>query len=62
MNKKNILYAGLGLWLSGLLVGANVVDFLPGEPSWPSWVILVIGLFVGFASLLRLLRAIRQTE
>jgi hypothetical protein len=36
MNKRNtILYAGLGLWASGMLVGANAVDFLPGEPSWP---------------------------
>ncbi len=45
MNKRNtVLYAGLGLWISGLLVGANAVGFLPGEPSWPPAVILAIGL------------------
>ncbi len=43
MNKRNtILYAGLGLWVSGMLIGANVVGFLPGEPSWPPTVILAI--------------------
>ncbi len=44
MNKRNtILYAGLGLWVSGMLIGANVIGFLPGEPSWPPEVILAIG-------------------
>ncbi len=51
MTKKNtILYAGFGLWVSGLLVGANVIDFLPGEPSWPSWLILTIGLLTSLSS------------
>ncbi len=45
MNERNqILYAGLGLWASGTLVGANVVGYLPGEPSWPPAVLLTIGL------------------
>ena len=45
MNKRNsILYAGFGLWVSGILVGANAMDLVPVEPSWPPWVILAIGL------------------
>jgi len=45
MNKRNtILYAGLGLWASGMLVGANLVGFLPGEPGLPPAVLLGIGL------------------
>lgn len=55
MNKKNtILYAGLGLWASGILVGANAVGFLPGEPAWPPAVLLVIGLItsLGCSSML----------
>jgi len=42
--EKQILYAGLGLWASGMLVGANVIGYLPGEPSWPPMVLLGIGL------------------
>ncbi len=45
MTKENsILYAGLGLWAAGMLIGANAVKFLPGEPSWPPAVLLVIGI------------------
>jgi len=45
MNKRNqILYAGLGLWASGMLVGANVIGYIPDEPSWPPVVLLGIGL------------------
>lgn len=45
MNDRNqTLYAGLGLWASGMLVGANAIGYLPGEPSWPPAVLLAIGL------------------
>jgi hypothetical protein len=45
MNERNqILYAGIGLWASGTLVGANAIGYLPGEPSWPPAVLLAIGL------------------
>ena len=39
-----ILYAGLGLCASGMLVGANAVGYLPGEPSWSPAVPVAIGL------------------
>jgi hypothetical protein len=42
-DRNRILYAGLGLWASGMLVGANAVAYLPGQPSWPPAVLLVIG-------------------
>ena len=42
--RSQILYAGLGLWASGLLIGANVIGFLPDEPSWPPLVLLAIGI------------------
>jgi hypothetical protein len=55
-NKNQILYAGLGLWASGMLVGANAIGFLPGEPSWPPTVLLAIGVLATlgcFRSLLK---------
>jgi len=45
MNERNqVLYAGMGLWTSGMLVGANAIGYLPGEPSWPPALLLAIGL------------------
>jgi hypothetical protein len=62
MKKKNtILYAGFGLWISGMLIGANAVDFLPGEPSWPPWLILVIGILTTFGCSRVLYLTNRQT-
>jgi hypothetical protein len=62
MNKKNtILYAGFGLWVSGMLVGANAVDLLPDEPSWPSGVILAVGLLTSLGSARLLYRTFRYT-
>ena len=49
MNKKNTILVNLfGLWVFGILVGANVTDLIPGEPSLPSWVLLAIGLVGSF--------------
>lgn len=48
--KSRILLVGLGLWASGLLIGANLVGYLPGEPAWPSGLLLVIGGLVGLAN------------
>ena len=60
MTKKNtILYAGFGLWVSGMLIGANLEDFLPGEPSWPPIVILAIGVLTSITTGSSLYRAAR---
>ena len=49
MNKKNTILVNLfGLWVFGMLVGANARDLLPFEPSAPSWVLLVVGLVGSF--------------
>ena len=49
MNKKNAMLVNLfGLWVFGMLVGANVRDLLPGEPSLPPWVSLAVGLVGSF--------------
>ena len=62
MNKRNtILSAGFGLWVSGMLVGANAVGFLPGEPSWPSGVILAVGLLTSLTCLAALYGTVRDT-
>lgn len=43
MGERNrILYAGIGLQVSGMLVGANTVGYLPGEPCWPEAALRVI--------------------
>jgi hypothetical protein len=56
--KKNKLFSlGIGLWASGMLVGANAVDLLPiGPPSWPPEVLFSIGLLIGIISLVGLYR------
>jgi hypothetical protein len=47
MNKRNqMLSAGIGLWASGMLIGANAIGYLPGDPSWPPPVILALGLLI----------------
>ncbi len=56
--KNNLIAAGLGVWISGLLVGVNAVDFLP-KASWPPWLMVAIGLLVGVASFGALFRASR---
>lgn len=62
MNKRNtIFYAGFGLWVSGMLVGANAVEFLPGKPSWPSGVILAVGLLTSLTTMSALYRTARNT-
>ena len=44
MNKRNeILFSLIGLWAFGLIIGANVGHYLPGESSFPAWVMLTIG-------------------
>jgi len=62
MNRMNtILLMAFGLWVSGMLVGANVVGFLP-EPAWPPGVILAIGLLTSLSSLAGLCKATRHTS
>ena len=60
MSKKSSITINLiGLWIFGLLVGANARDLLPGEPSLPAGLMLAIGLLgsVGmFATLYRVVR------
>ena len=59
MEKRfNPIAAGLGVWLSGLLVGVNAVDFLP-KASWPPGLMVASGLLVGVASFVALFRAAR---
>lgn len=60
-NRNTIFYAAFGLWVSGMLVGANAVDFLPAEPSWPPGVILAIGLLTSLTCLSALYRTARHT-
>ena len=43
-NKNSILVNVFGLWVFGILVGANARDILPREPSLPLGVMLAIGL------------------
>jgi hypothetical protein len=58
MNKRNTLVAtGIGVWVSGMLVGANAVDLLRVEPSG---VLLAIGLILSLGNLAVLYRTIWQ--
>jgi hypothetical protein len=58
MNKRNTLIAtGIGVWVSGMLVGANAVDLLRVEPSG---VLLAIGLILSLGNLAVLYRTVRQ--
>ena len=58
MNKRNTLIAtGIGVWVSGMLVGANAVDLLHVEPSG---VLLAIGLILSLGNLAVLYRTVRQ--
>lgn len=45
--KYEMISSGVGLWASGMLIGANLVDIFPIDPSWPSWLLLLIGVVVG---------------
>ncbi len=58
MSKRNAFIAtGIGVWASGMLVGANAIGFLPGEPSWHPGVLLAIGVIASIGNLAALLRA-----
>ena len=59
--KTQILSAATGVWASGLLIGANVVNYVPVEPSWPAWLLVVIGFLVGIGCFLSL-RGIATTQ
>ncbi|MBT3340266.1 MAG: hypothetical protein HOM34_01505 [Planctomycetes bacterium] len=49
---------GLGIWASGMLIGASAVDLLPGgEPSWHPALRLAIGLLIGLVNLAWLYKA-----
>jgi hypothetical protein len=49
MSKKRTILVNLfGLWAFGMLVGANVRDLLPGDPSVPSWLLLGVGVVGSF--------------
>ena len=57
MKKKNtLIVTGIGVWASGLLVGANAIEFLPVEPSWPAGVLLAIGLIASYGNLATLFK------
>lgn len=63
MRERNrILYAGLGLWASGMLIGANAVAYLPGEPSWPPAVLLAIGIVTTIGCSRMLISRLTQSE
>jgi len=60
MNKRNTILVNLfGLWVFGMLVGANAIGFLPGEPSFPPGVMLAIGVLGSFGSFAALYKAVR---
>ncbi len=60
MNReRSPLWNLLGLWVFGLIVGANVQKLLPGNSSLPAEVMVAIGitgsvvLFIGLSKTLR---------
>jgi hypothetical protein len=58
MKTNSLFFTGIGLWASGMLVGASVVDLFPlGSTSWHPAVLLVIGLLIGIISLAGLYKA-----
>ena len=60
MNKRNgILINLFGLWAFGMIIGANVGDYLPGEPSFPAWMMLVIGIIGTIGVFIGLYKALR---
>ena len=60
MNRRNtFIVTAFGLWVSGMLVGANVIGFLPGEPSWPPGMIVAVALITSVGTFSALLKANR---
>jgi hypothetical protein len=58
MKKNSPFVTGIGIWASGILVGASVVDLFPnGSPSWSPGVRLAIGLLIGIVGLAGLYKA-----
>ena len=55
MKKNSLFTTGLGLWASGMLIGASVVDLFPlGPPSWHPVLLLAIGILIGITGLAQL--------
>jgi uncharacterized membrane protein (UPF0136 family) len=54
--KNKIIGVGIGVWASGVLVGANAIGLLPIEPSLPPVVLLAIGVIATIGSLAGLYR------
>jgi len=62
MNKQNTIRTNIfGLWVFGLLTGANVRQYLPGEPSLPAWVLVAIGLVGSLLMFATLYKATRDS-
>jgi len=61
MNKTwNFMATGLGIWVSGIIVGANAADLWPGKAFLPAEMMLGVGLVASIGNLVVLFRAIRK--
>ncbi|MCP4967697.1 MAG: hypothetical protein GY926_20995 [bacterium] len=59
IRKRTAILNLLGLWVFGMIVGANIRELLPGGASWPAEVMIgigVVGSAVMFGGLYRALR------
>lgn len=56
-NRPSLLWTAIGLWVSGMMIGANLIELMPLSPSWPPEVLLGIGLVIGITSLLQIHKA-----
>ncbi len=62
MKKHNSLLTGIGIWASGMLVGASAVDLLSlDSPAWHPALRLGVGLLIGLVSLAGFRRADHST-